>query len=218
MTAVVKAHMPIVSLVVRGVPDSQIFDIGRKRNNRLILNAEGYDYANSTTISAVTALIKGFDWRITATLGEIREVIKAERELLVTSYELCTYGSKQNVTRKASVMAATFCALKMHISDPNKIQQIFKIANTGFSIEGLNNSPGLALRMSLQTKSDGKWSAEARKYAFDVTIQAILDYEHGIDRKSNYRMTNRSDGLYNTVHQIIVREILEGEEKARETA
>lgn len=218
LTAVVDANMPIVSLVVRGVPDSQIFDIGRKRNTRLILNAEGYDYANTTTISAIAVLINGFSRGASPTLGDIREVVKAERELLIESYELSSSGSKQNVTRKASVMAATFCALKMKLSPASKIQQLYKIANTGFPIEGLNSSPGLALRMSLQANSDGKWDADARKYAFDVTIQAIIDYEHGVERKSNYRMTSRSEGLYNVVHQMIVREIAEGEAKVMATA
>lgn len=209
LAAVIKAGKPIVSLVVRGLPDSQIFDIGRKRNTRVILLSEGYGHANSTTISAVTVLIKGFDHRKMATLSEIREVIKAEKEMLVQSYELATLETSRGVTRKASVMAAVFCALKMNLSTPAKIQQLFKIANTGFPIEGLNNTPGLALRMSLQAKSDGKWDAEAREYAFDATIQAIIDYDAGVERKSGYRLTKKGEAIYNVVHQMIVREILE---------
>lgn len=209
LTAVVNAGKPIVSLVVRGVPDSQIFDIGRKRNTRIILLSEGYGYANTITISAVTVLIKGFDHRKMATLSEIREVIKAEKEMLVQSYELATLETSRGVTRKASVMAAVFCALKMNLSTPAKIQQLFKIANTGFPIDGLNNTPGLALRMSLQAKSDGKWDAEAREFAFDATIQAIIDYDAGVERKSGYRLTKKGETIYNVVHQMIVREILE---------
>ena len=209
LTAVVKAKRPIVSLVVRGLPDSQIFDIGRKRSTRVVLLSEGHSHANSTTISAINVLVKGFEHRTVATLGEVRDVLKAEKELLIKSYELAAGTSSKACTRKASVMAAVFCALKMRLSTPEKIQQLFKIANTGFPIDGLNSLPGLALRMSLEERSAGKWDDEARAYAFDVTIQAILDYENGVERKTSYRRTKKCDGIYNTIHLMVVREILE---------
>ena len=210
LTAVINAKKPIITLVVRGLPDSQVFDIGRKRSTRVILLSEGYQHANSTTISAAAVLIKGFDHRKPATLSEIREVIKAEEKLLTQAYTLVTQGSKA-VTRKASVMAAVFCALKMNISDANKIQQLFKIANTGFPIEGMNSLPGLALRMSLEEESDGKWDAEARETAFNVTLQAIVDYTNGVERKTRYRKTRQFEKLYEIVHQMIVKEILEAD-------
>lgn len=218
LTAVVKAGMPIVSLVVRGLTGTQVYDIGRKRNTRAILMAEGYDHANSTTISAVNVLVRGFDWRTTATISETREVLKAERDLLIEAYELVTGDVRSAVTRKASVMAATFCALKMKLCESAKIQQLFKIANSGFAIEGLNSSPGLALRMSLQEQADGKWASDARKGAFDMTIQAITDYERGINRKTKYRPSQKYEAIFNVVNQILVREILEGESKERITA
>lgn len=218
LTAVIKANMPIVSLVVRGVPDSQIFDIGRKRNTKQILNAEGYTYANATIISALNVLINGFDWRTPATIGEIREALKAQNELLIESYELAANNGHACITRKASVTAATYCVLKMKLSEANKIQQIYKIANSGFAIEGLNSSPGLALRMSLQEMADGKWAAEARRGAFDMTIQAILDYQHGVERKNKYKPTHKSDALFNVVHEMLMREIENNQAKERETA
>lgn len=205
LTAIMKANKPLICYVVRGVPETSIYDRGKVRSHAEILSAAGYTEINTLTIAAANTFITGFcnsGHKATKTgIGSLEEVFKTDMHLFYRAYSLCLKGSSKPITKNASVLACVFSVLKHNLATEETIANLFKVTNTGFPIEGIESSSGLALKMSIQDAKNIYPSNLRRKYLYDATYQAISDFQKGVVRKKKYGITTKSEPLFTSTRR-----------------
>jgi hypothetical protein len=201
LTGVVKSGQPIICLVVKGLPDNKVYDIGAQRTVTDILRNEGYQKTNTTIVGAVNAIL--FDFGMGGSLDKtgykVRQYIKRNINELTEAYEITL--SHRPICRKASVVAAIFSILVSENGSKENIRAVIESANTGLPAPVGPVNPGLLLRMTLQDVNN-KWDRDTRKLAYDATYQAYLDYSSGYERKKKYKLTDKSEKLLTYVKHV----------------
>lgn len=200
LTAVVQAGKPIITMVIHNLPETNLYDFGKKRGESDYYKACGYD-TNNQFVATVNFFVQrlyrynGSGAQARKSTGENERIIKENYSLLATATSLTYMGGATGVCRKASVSACIFSLLRMGLANEDEINQVMRIANTGYPISGHESSPGLALRQVLDDLGGRSNTAQKRMAIFDATYQAVIDYKNGVQRKKKYTMTSKSAQL-----------------------
>lgn len=186
LCAIVKAGIPVKSLVVYGIEKTglQHIDENRPRCVSQRLNVD----------SQVVAAANFHFWMMNSLTkaSETSEVISKWIELhpdIYTALSLVRQGGRHAIAKKACVVHGTLCALECGV-DENIISKFMESVNSGF-ISDLSESPAIVLRNML-IKPYSK--ARSMSVLLDCSTQnAISDYVLGVPRKKAYSIPH---GVY----------------------
>lgn len=188
LLAVIKANESADFFVTYDVPDNcTIADRGVPRSSADTLRMNGItSTASSTNGIALINMLFALGGRISIS-DQVREAFALENEeLICDAVNVSARGATKNVPcKKASCMAAAFCALYCGVSMETLID-FFTKANTGF-YNGVTEGSTSALRNYLVQDYTGKTFKE-RLQLFSITTVAIRDFANASPRTNKYRV------------------------------
>ena len=200
LLAIIKAGKPLITLVVHKLPNTNLYDMGKKRAEIDYLKSIGFDTMSNLTVGTVNFMIMGFNrgnsGRKNYSHGIIEKVVSENADLLTESCGIVRRGTTNPITRKAPIHACVFCILKNQMIPAITLDKMLQIVNSGISQSGYESSPALALRMTIMDCDTKKYDGTIKKLLFDATYQAALDFSKGFVRKKKYTLTTKSDKLF----------------------
>lgn len=190
LEAIILAGVPVDMYVTYDVPnESVLYDRGMVRSTTDVLEMGGNKGpAYSTNAIAATRFLFAFSGRQHLSEGVIMDFVTDNAEKMGLAVNLSKRGKNKtgggfNITTKACIIAAAFCALYCGIPE-DKLSAFFTVANTGFT-DSNDEKPAIVLRNYMI--QDYEESHSGRKGAFVTATNAIKDYANGIPRTKKYR-------------------------------
>lgn len=198
LLAIIRSGKPQEILVVRGVgKDVSVFDIGKTRTVGEIAKARGEE-VNSSTISAVSVIMnpEGHYGK-----NEVLDYYKThDPDLFDTAYLISRRGSNKPVLRKAGIIAAIYCALKMKVATEEQLYAFATIANSSVPDDNTPSYAPLMLRRTIQEGIRNEsgfiaFGSMLRKPQFEITWQAILGFVKQRKPKRTYKPDGSSEKI-----------------------
>lgn len=205
LTAIVESGATVPMLIVSGIGGGvNLFDRGGTRTSGQIMKASGINL-DSSEIGALSILKNGFHTNTGA-----EEVISYHDRL--TDFDIVSYAIRRGIhhplLRKAGVIAATYCAYRLHRVTLDEIEQFATVCNSGIPTENVNSYPPLCYRRTLQTgfiNDNGirmTSGASVRKASFEAMYRALNDFHNGVKRKLNYRPDGEGDKVLDAARKV----------------
>ena len=189
LKAIVESNAGQWMIVVRGVKrDAFIHDRNMNRSMGQILDMAGYapNLKANVVVGALNVLYFCYNnssnyQRLTDL--EVMDIINKNETLLATAHYCVNQGADYSKIKKAGCLAAAFCALFNGMSE-EKVKEFCVIANSGFYDSDTKTS-AIVLGKSLD-KNKGKSSDYYRQITFRTTLSALIDFNNGTPRKTEY--------------------------------
>lgn len=190
LEAIIESGVTVTMIVIYDVPnDSTLFDRGMARSTTDVFEMGGRKGPaySTNSIAAVRFLFLNAGKKDISE-GAVMEFIEDNADKLSIAVNLSKRGKGKseggfNVTTKACVVAAMFCALYCGIQE-EVLNRFISVVNSGFT-NGNEERAAIVLRNYMI--QDYEENHLGRKFAFAVTTNAIKDYANGFPRTKKYR-------------------------------
>lgn len=198
LLAIARSGKPQEMLVVRGVKQQvSVYDVGKTRSLAETAHAKNID-ANSSALSAAAVVMnpEGHYGK-----NEVLDYYSSHSpETFETAYLISRRGSNKPVLRKAGIIAAIYCALKMDVCSEEALYTFATIANSSVPDENLPSFAPLMLRKTLQEGLKNEhgfiaFGSALRIPQFEVTWQAILGFVKQRKPKRTYKPDGSSEKI-----------------------
>lgn len=183
LTAVCEANAKIKSVVIWGVdPDCTLYDYGMKRKISQEMQIP------NVVEAAAGVIVNNADGNFSPK-GMIRSYIQEHYDELYRAYIISRTGSNHSICRKRDVVTATYLILRSGVASEDELQDFFTVANSGFPIEGRENTPAIVLaRYIREKKSFGAMSNMRRNAEF--VLRAFMDFHYNKRRMLGYTIND----------------------------
>lgn len=186
-------------------PDIKIYDDPAKRNAADYLKCGGYDATKEETSIARFVLMYIGGVKLPSQ-SQIGEYWKEKHENLKEAHRIATKGSNRPLCQRICCCAAVYCALEYGVSS-NKLEEMFKITNTGFN-ESPRQYAAIVLRNQLLTPEYSTSQEPARINGEIITEAAIADYIKGNERRLKYN-PKKAERIYGNFVKVKDKAIIE---------
>lgn len=206
LAAIVKANVNIMMLVVRGI-ESTVFDIGKTRSFVQIARANGRITSTSTG-GAVDIIANGFTNKGSLSpTGVYEYYMNHDPDLFDASMKVTAHGKHgSQVAKKAAVIAAIYCALKLQVISTDEASKFCKVLNTGVAEPGeIGNAPQVLRRQIVAANNIPVYNSGnrlSRQNTFEETWKAINSYKNGELRKRDFKPDGSGMDVIERVRQI----------------
>lgn len=207
LAAIVRAGVPIMMLVVRGV-DSSVFDIGRNRSFVQIARANGR-VSSTTTAGAIDIIANGFRKHgAMSPTGIYEYYMRHDPDLFDEVTRMTSRGTHGSmIAKKGAIVAALYSAIKLQIITKDSASDFCKVLNTGVAEQGEVGNAAQVLRRQIvsgaQTTPYNASDGNARQNLFEQTWKAIVSYVNGEPRKRDFKPDGTGLDVLAKVREII---------------
>ena len=188
LAAIVHAGKPVDILVVRGVEDSiNTYDIGKKRTDTDILNAEGFE-CDGTLIAAANIIVNRFSGMRSGT--SVQEYAKKNFSELNRAMRVACSGTYQK-SKNAPSVCASYLMLRTKSMPCYEVELFFRIfADYGYTCsEGYEPSPAMVARKQIDDRGAGNTGGhQIQKERLEILIMAMKDFHAGKKRDLKYKV------------------------------
>ena len=188
LAAIVLAGKPADILVVRGVEtDAHKIDIGKRRTDVDILNAEGFE-CDATLIATANIIVNQFNGHRTGTL--VQEYAKEHYGELCRAMRLACSGNGSKSKNSPSVCAA-YLMLRTKTMPSYEVELFFRIMNDyGYTCaDGYEPSPAMVARRQIEDRGPGNTGGfPIQKERLEILIMAMKDFHDNRKRELKYKI------------------------------
>ena len=188
LAAIVQANKSADILVVRGVDDSvNTYNIGKKRTDVDILNAEGFD-CDGTLIAAANIIVNRFSGTRTGT--SVKEYVKKNFSELSRAMRIACAGSSYK-SKNAPSVAASYLMLRTKMMPCYEVELFFRIfSDFGYTCsDGYEPTPAIVARKQIDDRGPGNLGGyQLQKERLEILIMAMKDFHEGKRRELKYKI------------------------------
>lgn len=188
LAAIVMANKPIDVLVVRGVADSVTkYNLGKKRTDTDVLNAEGFE-CDATLIAAANIIVNRFSGMRTGT--SVQEYAKKNFSELSRAMRVATAGSGSK-SKNAPSVCASYLMLRTNTMPCYEVELFFRLMNDfGCTFaDGYEVSPALVAQKQFDERGTGsKGGIRVQKERLEILIMAMTDFHNNKKRELKYKV------------------------------
>lgn len=194
LLAIIRANTPVQMYVAFDVPnDSVICDQNVTRTLPDILNITGKlpALANNVAAGCINFLLNYSPTGGTAGRSSAVKMRFAEEnyEKLATAVSICVSGAGgAQITRKAPICAAIFCALHYRV-DQRVLERFVTVLNSGHQADPSEDAAIVARNQLILDFKNRTGGFNAQKQIFAVICQAIADFQVCRTRKKKYNVS-----------------------------
>lgn len=181
LSAIVKANIPVWSIVVTGIEGNGLKHIDENRS-RTVSQRLGIDKQAVAVANCRNNAVRGFYRSDALTSEEVLSFVE-RHPLIYDAIQISCFGSNHPIGKKAGVQDGILAALECGVS-VNTVQNFAKCVNSGF-ISGDHESAAIVLRNTLLRV---QFRARSDSVSIDFSTQsAISDFVNGVSRKKSYQ-------------------------------
>lgn len=188
LAAIVLANKPADILVVRGVDDSiSKYDLGKKRTDTDILNAEGFE-CDATLIAAANIVVNRFSGVRSGT--SVQEYARKNYAELCRAMRVACTGSKAK-NKNAPSICASYLMLRTKSMPCYEVELFFRIMNEyGYvNADGYEPSPAVVAKHQIDDRGPGNTGGyQLQRERLEILIMAMKDFHAGKKRELKYRI------------------------------
>ena len=188
LSGIVLANKPADILVVRGVKAGvNKYDIGKKRSDTEILNAENFE-CDGTLVAAANIIVNQFSGRRNGT--EVQEYVKKNFSELTRAMRVATTGSGPK-SKNAPSVAASYLMLRTKTMPCYEVELFFRVMNDyGYTCaDGYEVSPALVARRQIDERGPGHVGGyQIQKERLEILIMAMKDFHANKKRELKYKI------------------------------
>ena len=170
-------------LVVRGVEsNAHKIDIGKRRTDVDILNAEGFE-CDSTLVATANIIVNRFSCQRTGTLAQ--EYVKAHHAELSRAMRIACSGAGSKGKNAPSVCAA-YLMLRTNTMPCYEVELFFRIMNDyGYTCaDGYEPSPAMVARRQIDDRGPGNTGGyQIQKERLEILVMAMKDFHDNKKRE-----------------------------------
>lgn len=188
LSAIVLANKAADILVVRGVEDDATkIDIGKRRTDVDILNAEGFE-CDATLIATANIMVNQFSGRRNGT--SVQEYAKKHYSELCRAMRVACTGSGPK-SKNAPSVCASYLMLRTKTMPCYEVELFFRVMNDyGYTCaDGYEISPALVARKQFDDRGPGNTgSYQIQKERLEILIMAMEDFHANKKRELKYKI------------------------------
>lgn len=188
LAAIVLAGKAADILVVRGVESgAHKIDIGKRRTDVDILNAEGFE-CDATLIATANIIVNRFGGTRSGTL--VQEYAKNNYAELCRAMRLACSGNGSKSKNSPSVCAA-YLMLRTQTMPSYEVELFFRVFNDyGYTAaEGYDISPAMVARKQIDDRGPGNTGGYSmQKERLEILVMAMQDFHDGKKREMKYKI------------------------------
>lgn len=187
LMAIVLANKPIEVLVVRGVEDNvDIMDVGTRRKDADILNAEGFE-CDATLIAAANIIVNCFSGHRKGT--SVPDYVRKNYSELNRAMRItCASGPK---SKNAPSVCASYLMLRTKSMPSYEIELFFRLMNdSSYTFaDGYEIGPALVAQRQFDERGTShKGSHSIQKERLEILIMAMNDFHANKKRELKYKI------------------------------
>lgn len=187
LAAIIMANVTVKMAVVRGVDDHvTIYDIGKKRTNMDIANAQNID-CDSTVVAVANIIVNKF----TGHKGgvEVVNYVRDHIDELNRAERITCYGTGAK-SKNAPSIAATYILLRTKTMPPYEIELFFRLMNDfAFThADGYEVSPALIAQRMFDERGSKRSGTQIQKERMEILFMAMEDFHKGHKREMKYKI------------------------------
>lgn len=188
LAAIVLANKPVDILVVRGVENEvDKIDIGKKRTDVDILNAEGFE-CGTTLIAAANIIVNRFSGNRNGTA--VQEYVKKNYSELSRAMRVACTGSGTK-SKNAPSVCASYLMLRTKSMPCYEVELFFRIMNDyGYtSADGYEPSPAMVARRQFDDRGARNTGGyPVQKERLEILVMAMKDFHANKKRELKYKI------------------------------
>ena len=188
LAAIVQANKPADILVVRGVDDSvNTYNIGKKRTDTDILNAEGFECDN-TLIAAANIIVNRFSGVRTGT--SVQDYARKNFSELNRAMRVACMGTGPK-SKNAPCVCASYLMLRTKTMPCYEVELFFRIfSDKGYSCaDGYEPSPAMVAKRQIEERGPGNVGGyQLQRERLEILIMAMKDFHANKKRELKYKV------------------------------
>ena len=188
LAAIIQANKPADILVVRGVKDDvQVRNIGKRRTDVDVLNAEGFD-CDATLIAAANIIVNRFSGSRSGTA--VQEYAKKNYSELSRAMRVACTGAGPKSKNGPSV-CASYLMLRTKTMPCYEVELFFRIMNDhGYTCaDGYETSPAEIARRQFEERGAMRSGGyQLQKERLEILIMAMKDFHANKKRELKYKI------------------------------
>lgn len=185
LTAVYESDVKIKSVVIWGVdPDCKIFDYGIKRRISQEFNCPN-------AVEAVANVVVNSALRVGNIFpkGVVRKYLMEHQDELRKAFLIVQSGDHDKLCRKRDTTSAAYVLLRTGNATEDELLSFFKVANSGFPIDGRECSSAIVLARDIRNAKAYSAKNHIRRNP-EFVIRAFYDFKNGVKRKVAYNIND----------------------------